>query len=129
VVSDKSDVHWLAAKARYDAVWAAIETKANAGQPPAGSGPAVDPAVLRQLAKEVQSGHHNFRIILAKNLADDFRRTSITAELAKLRERVDALSQQHADVQAIAASLASFESEFAAAGGPAPASRATSSCS
>lgn len=112
VVSDKSDSHWKDAKARYDALWAAIEAKRDAGKPAGGNQPPVDRATLVQLDKDVRNAYENYRILSPKHLTDEFRVKSITAEIEKLRARVAKLSQDHADVKTIAGNLDIFEKAF-----------------
>lgn len=114
-VRDRNEPTWKSAEQRYKALRTKLEAKANAAAGGAAPAAGVDAAKLAQLDKDVRAAHHNFKIVPANLLTDESRTTSITRDLAKLRERLAEFPAGDPAVKAVAGNLATFQTEFDAA--------------
>jgi len=109
-VSKQDDAHWIAAKQRYDALWAKIEAKANA----AGAAPEVsyDYAALVSLNNAINAAYENLKLLSVGHLADDFRQKSIRKELADFGVRLAAFPAGDENVEIVRGNLANFQKLF-----------------
>lgn len=110
-VSDKDDSHWKAAHERYLALRTSIESRGNAGAPPAAA-TGVDIDALRQLNKEVGNAYENLKILSVKHLADESRVRGIRKELAGFKARIAEFPGSDENVALVAGNIANFEKLF-----------------
>ncbi|GJM23276.1 MAG: hypothetical protein DHS20C15_31910 [Planctomycetota bacterium] len=109
-VSQQDDAHWIAAKKRYDTLWAKIEAKANT----AGAAPAAgyDFDALVSLNKAINAAYENLKLLSVQHLADEFREKSIRKELADFGARLRDFPEGDENVEIVRGNLANFQKLF-----------------
>lgn len=109
-VSNQDDEHWIAAKRRYDVLWAKIEAKAGA----AAAAPEVgyDFDALVSLNKAINAAYENLKLLSVSHLADASREKSIRKELADFGVRLRDFPEGDENVEIVRGNLANFQKLF-----------------